>query len=63
MIRKELLDILACPACEERPPVTLSEDGNWLVCAKCRRHYPIQDDIPIMLVDEAVIPEAGESQA
>ncbi len=57
MISKELLEILACPACEERPPVHLSEDGKWLVCSRCGRHYPIRDDIPVMLVDEAVIPD------
>jgi uncharacterized protein YbaR (Trm112 family) len=56
MIDKELLDILACPACEARPPVRLSADSQALVCDTCGRHYPIRDDIPIMLVDEATIP-------
>lgn len=56
MISKELLDILACPACDERPPVNLSDDKQYLVCEKCNRHYPIRDDIPVMLVDEAEIP-------
>ncbi|NOY81487.1 MAG: Trm112 family protein [Kiritimatiellaeota bacterium] len=57
MINKELLDILACPACEDRPPVRLSEDEAWLVCDRCDRRYPIRDGIPIMLVDEAVLPD------
>ena len=61
MISKELLDILACPACDDRPPVRLSEDGQWLVCDQCGRHYPIRDDIPVMLVEEATIP--GEKDA
>jgi len=56
MISKDLLDILACPACESHPPVHLSDDGKWLVCKKCGRHYPIKNDIPVMLIDEAVIP-------
>ncbi|OGV63350.1 MAG: hypothetical protein A3K19_29100 [Lentisphaerae bacterium RIFOXYB12_FULL_65_16] len=56
MISKELLDILACPACETRPPVRLTTDGQALACDTCGRHYPIRDDIPIMLVDEATIP-------
>lgn len=56
MMRQELLDILACPACEERPPVHLSADKKYLVCEKCNRHYPIRDDIPVMLVDAATIP-------
>ena len=52
-IRKELLEILACPLCKEE--VKLTEDENGLKCVKCRRVYPIRDDIPIMLVDEATI--------
>ncbi|MBT3378308.1 MAG: Trm112 family protein [Lentisphaerae bacterium] len=56
MISKELLDILACPACDERPPVLLSEDGAWLVCQTCGRRYPVRDEIPVMLVDEAELP-------
>ena len=46
---KELLNILACPACKGE--VELQE--NKIVCIKCQRKYPIRDGIPIMLVDEA----------
>ena len=60
MISKDLLDILACPACPERPPVRLSADGLWLVCDHCGRQYPVKDDIPIMLVDAAVLPAKGD---
>lgn len=49
MIDKELLDILACPAC--KGDVDLKE--NKIVCRKCNRKYPIKDGIPIMLIDEA----------
>ena len=52
MIDKELLEILACPAC--RADVKL--DGDVIVCVKCGRRYPIKDDIPIMLVEEADMP-------
>jgi uncharacterized protein len=52
-ISQELLDILVCPLCKE--PVTLTPDGTGLKCGKCRRVYPIEDDIPVMLVDEARI--------
>jgi uncharacterized protein len=52
-ISQELLDILVCPLCKE--PVTLTPDGAGLKCGKCRRVYPIEDDIPVMLVDEARI--------
>jgi len=52
-INRELLDILVCPLC--KAPVTLTADGQGLKCGQCRRVYPIKDDIPVMLVDEAKI--------
>ncbi|MFO7822126.1 MAG: Trm112 family protein [Lentisphaeria bacterium] len=55
MISKELLEILACPACDDRPPVREAEDGKHLVCDVCHRYYPIKDGIPIMLVDKAEV--------
>jgi len=54
MIDKELLDILACPLC--KTPVKL--DADRLVCTKCGRRYPIRDGIPVMLVDEAELPDS-----
>jgi uncharacterized protein YbaR (Trm112 family) len=54
MINPELVQILACPACADRPPVRLSADGEFLVCSQCGRRYPIREDIPVMLVDEAL---------
>lgn len=54
-ISKDLLDILACPACKAK--VELKADGSGLKCVECRRVYPIRDDIPVMLVDEAKIEE------
>jgi len=54
-ISKELLEILACPLCKEE--VQPTSDGKGLKCVKCRRVYPIRDDIPVMLVDEATIEE------
>lgn len=77
----ELLSILACPACESRPPVTLCKlkddvakslvekyrerfrdeepvvtDG--LHCASCGKVYAIVSDIPVMLIEEALPPDA-----
>jgi uncharacterized protein YbaR (Trm112 family) len=52
-ISKELLDILACPLCKEA--VQLTSDNKGLRCIKCHRIYPIQDDIPVMLVEEATL--------
>ena len=51
-IHKDLLDILACPKCKGE--INLNEEENGLICAKCRLLYPIKDDIPVMLIDEAV---------
>jgi len=56
MISQELLDILVCPVCKK--PVALTANGQSLKCGECRRVYPIQDDIPIMLVDAATIDAA-----
>jgi uncharacterized protein len=52
-VSQELLDILACPLC--RTPVKLTADKQGLKCPACRRVYPIREDIPVMLVDEARI--------
>ncbi len=52
-IDPQLLEILACPNC--KTAVKLVKDGTALKCATCSRVYPIKDDIPVMLVDEATI--------
>ena len=49
----ELLDILACPNC--KTPVVLVHDDTALKCNTCHRVYPIKDDIPVMLIDEATV--------
>ncbi len=51
-IRKELLDILCCPKC--KGDIELTNSGDGLVCKNCKLIYPIKDDIPIMLIDEAI---------
>ncbi|NCO82924.1 MAG: hypothetical protein COZ31_04550 [Nitrospirae bacterium CG_4_10_14_3_um_filter_44_29] len=50
-ISKELLEILACPACKNE--VRMTEDGKWLICSRCKLKYPVVDDIPVMLIDKA----------
>lgn len=52
-VAQELLEILVCPDC--KAPVRLVKDGAGLKCDKCRRVYPIKDDIPVMLIDEATV--------
>jgi uncharacterized protein len=51
----ELLEILACPVC--KTPVVLVKNGSALKCSSCKRVYPIKDDIPVMLIDEATVEE------
>ena len=48
---QELLDILACPKC--KGDLEYKEEEQVLECPECRLRYPIKDDIPIMLIDEA----------
>ncbi len=56
MIDKELLEILACPLCKSE--VQLENDK--IVCTNCGRRYPIKDDIPVMLIDEAELPQGED---
>jgi len=51
-IDKELLNILACPKC--KGDLVLEDDESGLICNTCKLKYRIEDDIPIMLIDEAV---------
>ena len=51
-ISKDLLDILACPKC--KGDIHLNAKADGLVCDACRLVYQIKDDIPVMLIDEAV---------
>lgn len=55
MIDKELLDIMACPLCKADVELV----GERIVCTKCGRRYPIRDGIPIMLIDEAELPNGN----
>jgi uncharacterized protein YbaR (Trm112 family) len=59
MIDKDLLDILACPLCK----AAVKLEGDRIVCSKCARRYPIKDDIPIMLIDEAELPGSEKTGA
>lgn len=48
---KKLLDILACPVC--KGALVYHKDANELICKVDRLAFPIRDDIPVMLEDEA----------
>ena len=50
-LAKDLLDILACPQC--KGPVQYNEPAQEICCQHCQLAYPVRDEIPVMLVDEA----------
>ena len=60
-ISEDLLEILACPACKAK--VELKADGSGLRCVECKRIYPIRDDIPVMLIDEATTEDEQPEQS
>lgn len=52
------LELLACPGCEQRHPLTLSESNDALLC-KCGRYsFPVRDGIPVLLLEEATLANA-----
>ncbi len=59
-LNTELLKILVCPKCKGEIHLTVSQDG--LVCKACSLMYPIVDEIPVMLIEEAkpISPDAHE---
>jgi uncharacterized protein YbaR (Trm112 family) len=50
MLKKELLDILCCPKC--KGDLAYDSELNTLTCKVCRKVYPVENDIPILLVDD-----------
>ncbi len=54
-VSKELIDILICPNCHGQ--ISYDEEGQTITCVgECKYVYPVRDDIPIMLIDEAQKP-------
>ena len=51
MVEKELLEILVCPKCKGE--LKYDQEQDKLICDQCRLIYRVEDDIPIMLIDEA----------
>ena len=50
-ISEELLEILVCPQCHG--DLTYDRTAEKLTCSACRLRYPIVDDVPVMLIEEA----------
>lgn len=57
-IKPDLLEIYACPAC--RAKIKPTADGSGLKCVACHRVYPIRDEIPVLIVEEATIEKTPE---
>ncbi len=58
-ISDTLLDILVCP--ETKAPLIYFEEEGFFFCPQSRLKYPVRDDIPVMLVEEADRLDVGES--
>jgi uncharacterized protein YbaR (Trm112 family) len=56
-VNPKLLEILVCPKC--KGDLVLTESGDGLICHACSLKYEIKDDIPIMLIDEAIPLDKG----
>ena len=59
-VDKFLIDLLVCPAC--RSDIEYKDRRNVIICTGCGLHYPVRDNIPVMLVDEATQPK-GKGRA
>jgi hypothetical protein len=51
VLDQRLLEILVCPKC--KGDLKYDQDNSKLICASCKLAYPVKDDIPVMLVEEA----------
>ncbi len=59
-LNRELLEILACPKC--KGDLELTPEENGLICRGCELVYPIKEEIPIMLIEEAIPLDKWEGQ-
>ncbi|MGH8909585.1 MAG: Trm112 family protein [Egibacteraceae bacterium] len=50
----KLVELLVCPACHG--DIQYKDRRNLIICTKCGLHYPVRENIPIMLIDEATRP-------
>ena len=54
-ISSELLEILRCPKCKSKVELTADQSGLKCVNHECALLYPVKDDIPVMIVEEATV--------
>jgi uncharacterized protein YbaR (Trm112 family) len=55
-VDKELMDLLVCPSCHGEVELRQEGERELIVCTSCGLRYPVRDDIPVMLIDEAERP-------
>lgn len=53
MLNPELLDILCCPLGK----ADLKEENDFLICTRCGLKFPVREGIPVLLIDEAILPD------
>ncbi len=56
-VKKDLLDIMACPKCKG----DIKEQSMFLTCSACRLAYPVLEDVPDMLIEDAWSIEKAKS--
>ena len=54
-VDKSLIELLVCPAC--RADIEYKDRRNLIICTGCGLQYPVRDNIPVMLVEEATPPK------
>jgi uncharacterized protein YbaR (Trm112 family) len=55
-VDKEFLEMLVCPSCHGKVVLQGEGESERIVCTVCGLRYPVRDDIPVMLIDEAERP-------
>lgn len=58
LISEKLREVLVCPA--DKGDLVELEEEKKLECKECKRKYPVKDGIPVMLIDEAEMPETSD---
>jgi uncharacterized protein YbaR (Trm112 family) len=54
-----LLEVIVCPV--DHGDLRVDDAASELVCTVCGRAYPVRDDIPVLLIDEARLPGSAEA--
>lgn len=52
MNRQELIKLLACPKCHHS--LEFTDDGRGLLCGACQMVYPVEEEIPVLLIERAI---------